>query len=55
MDATTITLLLQVLVQFGPAAYAAAVNLFKKPASVTPADFDALTLVLNKPLHTPTV
>jgi hypothetical protein len=54
MSAATITLLLQILVQFGPEAYTAAVNLFKKPAAVTPADFDALTLTLNKPLHTTT-
>lgn len=55
MSAATITLLLQVLIQFGPEAYAAAVGLFKKPSAVTPADFDALTLIINKPLHTPTV
>lgn len=53
MDAATITLLLQILVQFGPEVYTAAVGLFKKPSAVTPADFDALTLILNKPLHTP--
>lgn len=51
MDAGTITLLLQILVQFGPQAYAAAVSLFSKPTAVTPADFDALTTIVNKPLH----
>ena len=51
MDAATITLILQILVKYGPAAYTAAVGLFTKPTAVTPADFDALTAVLNKPLH----
>lgn len=55
MTPATISLILQILVQFGPEAYAAAIALFNKPAAtVTPADFDALTLVLNQPLHTPT-
>lgn len=52
MTTAEVTLILQILIQFGPAAYAAAVALFQKSATgVTPADFDALTAVVNKPLH----
>lgn len=51
MDAATITLILQILVKYGPDAYKAVVGLFTKPTAVTPADFDALTLIINKPLH----
>ena len=51
MPAATITLILQILVQYGPEAYQAAVGLFTKPTPVVPSDFDALTAVINKPLH----
>jgi hypothetical protein len=51
-DAATVNLLLQILLQFGPAAYAAILEIFKKPADqVTAADFDALTAIVNQPLH----
>ncbi len=50
MTTTVVILLLQVLVQFGPEVYQEAVNLFKKPIP-TPADFDKLTEIINKPLH----
>jgi len=55
MPVETITLILQILVQYGPEAYKAAVALFTKPAAVTPADFDLLSVTLNKPLHDPIV
>jgi hypothetical protein len=51
MDTATITLLLQILVQFGPDVYKLAVGLFAKPTPVVPADFDALTDIINRPLH----
>lgn len=51
MDPATITVLLSILVRYGPDAYKLAVGLFTKPTAVTPADFDALTAIINKPLH----
>jgi hypothetical protein len=55
MPVTTITLLLQILISYGPEAYKAALSLFTKPTSVLPSDFDALTNIVNKPLHDPVV
>jgi hypothetical protein len=55
MDPATITIILSILVQYGPEAYKLALGLFTKPTSVLPSDFDALTLLVNKPLHDPVV
>lgn len=55
MDPATITLILTVLVKYGPEAYLAAVNLFTKKTAVTPEDFQALADIVNKPLHSPVV
>jgi len=51
MDVATITLILQILIKYGPEAYKVAVGLFTKPTAVTAADFDKLTAVVNEPLH----
>lgn len=51
MDPATISVILSILVKFGPEAYKLAVGLFTKQTPVTPADFEALTAVINKPLH----
>lgn len=54
LDAGTVNLLLQILIQYGPAAYAAILAIFQKPATqVTAADFDALSAIVATPLHTP--
>jgi hypothetical protein len=53
MDPATITLILTILVKWGPEAYLAAVNLFTKKTPVTPEDFQVLANIVNKPLHTP--
>lgn len=50
MKASTITLLLQILVIHGPDAYKAALALYSKPTAIMPSDFDALTSALNKPV-----
>jgi hypothetical protein len=55
MDPATISLILTILVKYGPGAYAAALSLFTKPTGILPSDFDALTSIVNKPLHDPLV
>lgn len=55
MDPATITLILTILVKYGPEAYTSAVNLFTKQTPVTPEDFQKLADIVNKPLHTPQV
>lgn len=48
MDATHITLLLQILNVYGPETYKAAVALYAKPTAIVPADFEVLTNTLPK-------
>ena len=46
---------LQILLQYGPQAYMIAANLLSKTTPPTPDEWAALSAIVNRPLHDPTV
>lgn len=50
LDKQLVISILQVLIQYGPQAYQAIMNILKK-GDPTPADWDSLTQIVAKNLH----